>query len=144
MNAKQVNELLSKYYYDLDSPAAYSGVDKLYQFVNANEKKIGRHRIRRWLNSQDSYSLQKAPRRSFKRLRVYTTGISNLWDADLIDVKNISQENDGVKYILVVIDVFSRYLWLQPLRDKTGDEVAIAFKTIFREKKPEKLRTDKG
>ena len=55
-----------------------------------------------------------------------------------------SKFNRGVKYLLAVIDVFSKYRWLIPLKDKTGKSVALAFKTIFKERKPEKMWVDKG
>ena len=52
--------------------------------------------------------------------------------------------NRGVKYLLGVIDVFSKYGWLIPLKDKTEKSVASALKTIFKERKPEKMWVDKG
>ena len=52
--------------------------------------------------------------------------------------------NRGVIYLLAVIDVFSKYGWLIPLKDKTGKSVASALKTIFEERKPEKMWVDKG
>ncbi|VDI82510.1 Hypothetical predicted protein [Mytilus galloprovincialis] len=118
---EELDSLLSKYYYDVGGPASYASAEKLYHIVNAEGKKVGRYKIRRWLNSQDNYSLQKTPRRSFKRIRVYTTGMNNLWDADLMDLKQFSKENENFKYVLVVVDCFSRYLWLQPLKNKTGE-----------------------
>ena len=55
-----------------------------------------------------------------------------------------SKFNRGVKYLLAVIDVLSKYGWLVPLKDKTGKSVASALKTIFKERKPEKMWVDKG
>ena len=55
-----------------------------------------------------------------------------------------SKFNRGVKYFLAVIDVFSKYGWLIPLKDKTGKSVASVLKTIFEERKPEKMWVDKG
>ena len=55
-----------------------------------------------------------------------------------------SKFNGGVKYLLAVIDVFSKYGWLIPLKDKTGKSVASALKTIFKKRKPEKMWVDKG
>ena len=52
--------------------------------------------------------------------------------------------NRGVKYLLAVIDVFSKYVWLIPLKDKTGKSVASALKTIFKERKPGKMWVEKG
>ena len=55
-----------------------------------------------------------------------------------------SKFNRGVKYLLAVIDVFSKYGWLIPLKDKTGKSVASALKTIFKDRKSEKMWVDKG
>ena len=55
-----------------------------------------------------------------------------------------SKFNHGVKYLLAVIDLFSKFRWLIPLKDKTGKSVASALKTIFEERKPEKMWVDKG
>ena len=55
-----------------------------------------------------------------------------------------SKFNRGVKYLLTVIDVFSKYGWLIPLKDKTGKSVASALKTIFKERKLEKMWVDKS
>ena len=52
--------------------------------------------------------------------------------------------NRNVKYLLAVIDVFSKYGWQIPLKDKTGKSVASALKTIFKERKPGKMWVDKG
>ena len=59
-------------------------------------------------------------------------------------MQSFSKFNRGVKYLLAVIDVFSKYGWLIPLKDKTGKSVASALKTIFKERKPEKMWVDKG
>ena len=57
----------------------------------------------------------------------------------------LSENNDGVKFLLLVIDIFSKYGWIIPLKDKSGETVANAFKLIFKEgRRPEKLWTDKG
>ena len=55
-----------------------------------------------------------------------------------------SKFNRGIKYLLAVIDVFSKYGYLVPLKDKTGKSVASVLKTIFKERQPEKMWVDKG
>ena len=56
----------------------------------------------------------------------------------------LSKDNKGVNFLLLVIDIFSKYGWIIPLKTKKGETVAEALKTIFRERKPETLWTDKG
>ena len=55
-----------------------------------------------------------------------------------------SKFNQGFRYLLLVIDIFSKYGWIIPLKNKTGEAVASALKTIFEERKPEKMWVDKG
>lgn len=88
--------------------------------------------------------LHKPVRHNFERRRVYVEGIDNTWAADLVDMSNLSRYNGGVKFLLAVIDVFSKYGWLIPLKDKTGKGVAQELKKIFESRKPKKLWVDKG
>ena len=88
--------------------------------------------------------LHKPIRRKFKRRRVLVNGIDKIWAADLVDMRAFSKFNRGIKYLLAVIDVFSKYGWLIPLKDKKGKSVASALKTIFEERKPEKMWVHKG
>lgn len=68
-----------------------------------------------------------------------------MWDGDLADMNNISKLNNGFKYLLVLIDIFSRYLIMVPLKDKTHQSVIKALTKIFqKDRKPKVLRTDKG
>ena len=88
--------------------------------------------------------LNKPIRRKFKKRRVLVNGIDRIWAADLEDMQAFSKFNRGVKYLLAVIDIFSKYGWLIPLKDKTGKSVTSALETIFKEGKPEKMWVDKG
>ena len=88
--------------------------------------------------------LHKPIKRKFKKRRVLVNGTDKLWAADLVDMQAFTKFNRGVKYLLTVIDVFSKYSWLIPLKDKMGKFVASALKTIFKERKPEKMWVDKG
>ena len=82
--------------------------------------------------------LHKPVRKKFEKRRVLVNGIDKIWAADLADMQAFSKFNRGIKYLLAIIDVFSKYGWLVPLKDKTGKSVAMALKTIFKERRPEK------
>ena len=89
--------------------------------------------------------LHKPIRRKFTRRRVIVNGIDEIWCSDLVEMGKFSKWNKGYRYILMVLDVFSKYGWTVPLKDKKGERVAEAFKTIFKEgRKPHYLWTDKG
>ena len=143
---KKINSILKKIYYELSAAGAFLGTDKLYRVIKCKGiTNIGKHSIRKWLRKQDDYSLQKPVRQSFKKAKVVVAGIDDQFDADLADVSNISNENDDIKYILFVIDIFSKYLWIEPLKNKTAKEVVKEFKHIFDQgRKCKKIRTDNG
>lgn len=72
------------------------------------------------------------------------SGIAEQYDADLADLSSISKNNDGFKYLLV-IDVFSRHLWVQALKSKTAAAMVSALTDMFSvAPTPRLLRTDKG
>ena len=88
--------------------------------------------------------LHKPIKRKFNKCRVLVSGIDKIWAADLADMTALNKDNEGVNFLLLVIDIFSKYGWIVPLNNKKGETVANALKTIFKERKPEKLWTDKG
>ena len=72
--------------------------------------------------------------------------IDDIWGADLVDMQEWSTDNKGYKYMLNVIDIFSKYAWCVPLKDKTGLTVLNALKSIVKSsgRKPNLLWVDKG
>ena len=83
--------------------------------------------------------LHKPVRRKFKRCRVLVNGIDKIWATVKVDMQACFKFNRSVKYLLAVIDIFSKYGWLIPLKDKTGKSVTLALEIIFKERKPEKM-----
>jgi len=137
---------LESIYYDPKHPGSFSSVDKLYRAVKDEGKfKIGRYRIRKWLNGQETHGVHGEVRRKFKRNRVVVGGIDEQWDGDTMDMSSFAKANAGFRYILLLIDIFSKYIWVQPLKTKKGNEMVSALKVVFSQgRKPEVLRTDKG
>lgn len=117
------------------------------------------------------YELFKPVRKHFETRHFIQKGINDTWQADLYcfyrpkaktedpsyslrnkHIENKSKDNhktlykvnDGFKYILNVIDTFSKYVWSVPLKTKTGLEVANAFSQIFKYDVPKNLHVDKG
>ena len=87
----------------------------------------------------------QAARRHYKRNRVIVGGIDELWQMDLADMQAIATDNDGYRYLLVCIDVFSKFVWVIPLKTKTGPALVTAFKKILESgRKPQKIQTDQG
>ena len=88
--------------------------------------------------------LHRPIKRKFKKRRVIVNGIDKIWAADLADLSAFKDYNDGYTFLLLVIDTFSKYGYLIPLKNKKGETVANALKDIFKKRKPGKLWTDKG
>ena len=128
-----------KVFYDPKHPAGYGSAKDLAKAVGGTQKEA-----KIWLQSQNTYTLHKPIRKRFPRNKIVVAGIDDQWEADLIDVQSIHSENKPYKYILTVIDSLSKYAWALPLKDKTADSMVSAFKTIFKERIPRKLRTDRG
>ena len=70
--------------------------------------------------------------------------IDEICAADLIDTQAFSKDNNGIKYLLTVIDIFSKFVWIVPLKRKTGQEVANAFSSILKERRPSKTGVCRG
>ena len=72
--------------------------------------------------------------------------VDDIWAADLVDMKEWSKINNGYKYMLNIIDVYSKYGWSAPLKDKRGDTVTDAFKCIVKEsnRRPKHIWVDQG
>ena len=141
-----MDEYLTQLYYNPKPAGALGEVERLYRDVKKDGKyAISRAQLKKWLMKQDTYTLHKPARRHYKRNRVIVGGIDELWQMDLADMQTMAAENDGYRYLLVCIDVFSKYLWVIPLKTKTGPALVMAFKKILESgRKPEKIQTDQG
>ena len=89
--------------------------------------------------------LHKPVSKHYHKRSVFAKQVDEIWTADLVDMSSYSRSNSGYRYLLTVIDVFSKYGWIVPLKTKTGKEVAMAFQELFTNNAPpNRLWTDKG
>ena len=76
---------------------------------------------------------------------MYSSFKDNIWGLDLADMQSLSKYNKGIKYLLCAIDLFSKYTWITPLKDKKGTSIVNTFQKIILEKrKPNKIWVDQG
>ena len=76
---------------------------------------------------------------------MYSSFRDNIWGVDLADMQSLSKYNKGIKYLLCAIDLFSKYAWAIPIKDKKGTSIVNAFKNIIsKEKKPNKIWVHQG
>jgi hypothetical protein len=98
-----MDDYLSNVYYDPKRPGGFGSAERLYEDV-------------KWLMKQDAYTLHTPMRRHFKRNCVIVGGIDQQWQMDLADMQSMQKFNDAYRYLLVCIDVFSKYAWIVPLK----------------------------
>ena len=92
-------------------------------------------------NQQLAEELHQPIIRKFKKRKVHSTFKDNIWGADLADMQLLSRCNKGIRFLLCVIDIFSKYAWVVPLKDKKGVSIVTAFQSILKQsnRKPNKI-----
>ena len=119
------------------SPASYNGKKAVYKAAKALYPKITQRKVAIWLSKQFNYTMHKPVSYHFKANQVFAEGIEYQWQTGLADL--------GSVHLLTCIDIFSKYDWAIPLKNKTGITLVSAFKTILSSnRKPAFLQTDDG
>jgi hypothetical protein len=141
-----VDEFLESVYFDPLHAGSYSGLVKLWQAVKAdNPHKLKFKQVKEWLENQESYLRHTRLEEKFPRQKIIMSHVDEQWDADLMDMFKFSRKNKGYKYLAIFIDIFSRYLWVEPMKTKTPVEMVLVLKRVFSQgRKPQFMRTDKG
>ena len=90
--------------------------------------------------------LHKPVIKSFEKRKVYLQFKDNIWGVDLVDMQSLSRKNKGIKYLLCAIDLYSKYAFVIPLKDKKGVSIVNAFNKIIKQsnRKPNKIWVDQG
>ena len=136
-----VNAALRKIYYDPSHPAGYGTREKLQSAVG---HRFTSTEISTWLQRQDPHTLHRPRKLKFTRSRYFVPNMNNLFQADLCDMRSFQKYNKNVAYILTVVDVFCKKAWAVPLKRKNAATIVEALRSIFRDRKPLYLQTDKG
>ena len=97
-------------------------------------------------NKQLAEELHKPIIKKFEKRKVHTAFKDNIWGADLADMQLLSRYNKGIRFLLCVIDIFSKYAWFVPLKDKKGVSIVTAYQSILKQsnRKPNKIWVDIG
>ena len=90
--------------------------------------------------------LHKHVIKKFNKRKVYSQFKDNIWGVDLADMQSLSRKNKGIKYLLCAIDLYSKYAFVIPLKDKKGISIVNAFDKIIKQskRKPNKIWVDQG
>lgn len=138
---KEALKRIKRNYFKLGHPTAYSGINRISNYYN-----ISQENARSALSNIHSYTLHRDYQKPKYRNPFYAYYLREHWQIDLVDLRSLSSKNDGYKYILMCIDLFSRKCFAKLLKKKTSDEVISKLDLIFNSliKLPEKILADRG
>jgi transposase InsO family protein len=146
MTSRSLTNVLTKLYTDPGEATAFGSLNRLFAEAKRRlGKTVTRKKVKAFLSAQRGYVLHKPVIRKFQRSKIFAPFKNALWESDLTDVANLKRNNGGVRFLLVAVDVFSKYAYAQPLISKHGKTVASAFQRILsKSNHPRQLRTDQG
>ena len=163
-NRTEANKVLKDKAYDIASNPEYDGYQRglasmVYKFFDkkstveptANPSSLERSSLERMGGGIASSSilaneLHQPIIKKFDKRKVYSQFKDNIWGVDLVDMQSLSTKNKGIKYLLCAIDLYSKYAFVVPLKDKKGISIVNAFDKIIKQshRKPNKIWADQG
>ena len=114
---------IQKLYYKLGDPLAYSGSPHLNKRDSA--------KVFDWLTEQDAFTLHRQVRKKFPRRSYHVSNIDDLWEIDLMDLRTLKSDNDDNTFVMVVIDVLSKFAFAEPLKKKNASCVCEGFRNVL-------------
>ena len=143
------DKILKNRAFDIAKDSKYDGYQRglasmVYKFFDSKVSGSGAKLIPE--NEQLANELHKPIIRKFEKRKVYSTFKDNIWGVDLADMQLLSKYNKGIRFLLCVVDFFSKYAWVVPLKDKKGISIVKAFQSILKQSnsKQNKIWVDKG
>ena len=128
-------------------PGSLGGVKRLLQRARQlHVQGVWLNTVQKYLNCEQAYTLHKPARRQFTRNHTYVAGIDAQWQADLADMQGIDGQNGGVRYLFIVIDVFSKFARAVPVYSKYAKSITANFVQVLITANPRqstRLQTDK-
>ena len=119
----------------------------VYKFFDKKSVGSGAKHVNTKLIPQNEQLADELHKPIIKKRKLYSAFKDIIWAADLADMQLLSRYNKGIRFLLCVIDIFSKYAWVVPLKDKKGIRIVKAFQIILKQsnsRKPNKIWVDKG
>ena len=142
-NRTQADKVLKDRAYEIASDPKYDGYQRglasmVYKFFDKKSSGSGISNVN---NVKLANELHKPVIKKFSKRKVYSSFKDNIWGVDLADTQLLSRQNKGIKYLLCVIDLFSKYAFVVPLKDKKGSSVVKRFEKIINKsgRRPNKI-----
>ena len=136
-------ETFLKEYAKPGSPIAFASPALIYHYYG---KQIPLTLIEEWLKGTDSYTLHKQPKFPRPRNPTFAYRKRYQFQIDLIDLGNLAEQNDSNRYLLTAIDIFTRFTFVEPLKNKMAKTFMEGFESIMKRAKqfPRRILADKG
>ena len=153
INRTEADKVLRNKAYDIASNPKYGGyqrglASKVYKFFDKKSMGSGFKKLKNTARNSSILAdeLHKPIIRKFDKRKVYSQFKDNIWGVDLADMQSLSRKNKGIKYLLCAIDLYSKYAFVIPLKDKKGISIVNAFNKIIKQsnRKPNKIWVDQG
>ena len=140
INRTKSDKVLRDKAYDIASNPEYDGYQRglasmVYKFFDKKSLGSGFKKLKNTRKPRSSIladELHKPIIRKFNKRKVYSQFKDNIWGVDLADMQSLSRKSKGIKYLLCVIDLFSKYAFVIPLKDKKGISIVNAFNKIIK------------
>ena len=135
---------LKQLYRDPKFKGAFGGRKQFYRAVKENYPNVKWRQVKDYLKKDDGYTLHRPIRKPRKYRRILTKHINYLWQIDLVDMSSLARINKNFKWIIMVIDCFSKKLWAIKTKRKTGLIITNALKDLLTSQRPAKIQYDDG
>ena len=141
----EAKNYLQDIYSDPKKVGSFGSVKNLLHVIKKENKfNITLSQLKNWLKTQETYTLHKDINRKFKRNKVVVGSINQQWDMDIGDLSQFAKKNKQFRYILLSVDVLSKFIRTVPLKTKSAQEVSNAFTKMIVKNQPQTLHTDRG
>jgi len=119
-------------------PGSFGGLRNLQRYSGRSKREV-----KKFLAGQDAYTLHKPSKIRFLRCKTCSKGIGDLFQIDLVDLSSLSPFNDGMRYLLTCIDVFTKRAWAVPVARKSARDIVEDFEKILADQKCTMVQSDK-
>ena len=141
-------EVLGRIYHDPKKPGSLGGVERFSRRARQlHVPGVTQKSVQEYLRSEQAYTLHKPARRRFTRNHTYVAEIDAHWQVDLADMQSFARQNGGMRYLLTVVDVFSKFALAIPVHSKDAKALTAAFGQVLttaNPRHPQRQQTDKG
>ena len=135
---------LKDLYEDPRFSGSFSGKNRFYKELRKKGHLVSPKTVSKALRAIDSYTLHKPDQKPKLYRRIWTKGIKYLYQCDLVDLSSLHKHNDGYKWIITIIDTFSKKAWAFKMKNKTANSILAVMEPFLRQNTPQKMQFDQG